>query len=136
MTVRAKNSGHLEPTSLNAKEPCGVRPSALKLLFDLPQFCSWRLNPRSCTLVWTLSALNLKPVLAAPGEMGKGNGILSPPARLDLGYVVPDGLAGKESARNAGDMASIPGLGRSHGEGNGNPLQHSCLKNPLDRGCW
>ena len=43
---------------------------------------------------------------------------------------------GKESACNAGDLGWIPGLGRSPGEGNGNPLQYSCLKNPMDRGAW
>ena len=40
----------------------------------------------------------------------------------------------KVSALNAGDLGSIPGLGRSPGEGNGNPLQYSCLENPMDRG--
>ena len=43
---------------------------------------------------------------------------------------------GKESACNAGDLGLIPGLGRSPGEGNGNPLQYSCLENPTDRGAW
>ena len=43
---------------------------------------------------------------------------------------------GKESACNAGDSGLIPGLGRCPGEGNGNPLQHSCLENPMDRGAW
>ena len=43
---------------------------------------------------------------------------------------------GKECACNAGDPGSMPGLGRSPGEGNGNPLQHSCLENPKDRGAW
>ena len=42
----------------------------------------------------------------------------------------------KASACNAGDPGSVPGLGRSPGEGNGNPLQYSCLKNPMDRGAW
>ena len=46
----------------------------------------------------------------------------------------PDGSDDKASACNAGDQGSIPGLGRSPGEGNGNPLQHSCLENPMDRG--
>ena len=46
----------------------------------------------------------------------------------------PGGSDGKESACNAGDPASIPGWGRSPGEGNGNPLQYSCLENPMDRG--
>ena len=40
------------------------------------------------------------------------------------------------SACNAGDLGSIPGPGRSPGEGNGNPLQYSCLENPMDRGAW
>ena len=42
----------------------------------------------------------------------------------------------KVTARNVGDPGSIPGLGRSPGEGNGNPLQYSCLENPMDRGAW
>ena len=42
----------------------------------------------------------------------------------------------KASACNAGDLGSIPGLGRSPGEGNGNPLQYSRLENPIDRGAW
>ena len=48
----------------------------------------------------------------------------------------PGGSDGKESACNAGDPGSIPGLGRSHGEGNGNPPQYSCLENSMDRGVW
>ena len=43
---------------------------------------------------------------------------------------------GKESACNAEGLGSIPGLGRSPGEGNGNPLQSSCLDSPMDRGAW
>ena len=43
---------------------------------------------------------------------------------------------GRESACNAGDTGSIPGSGRSPAEGNGNPLQYSCLENPMDRGAW
>ena len=42
----------------------------------------------------------------------------------------------KASAYNAGDPGSIPGLGRSPGEGNGSPLQYSCLENLMDRGAW
>ena len=48
----------------------------------------------------------------------------------------PDGSEGKMSACNAGDLSLILGLGRSPGEGNGNPLQNSCLDNPMDRGAW
>ena len=50
------------------------------------------------------------------------------------GWGLPGGSDCKESACNAGDPGSIPGLEGSPGEGNGNPLQHSCLENPLDRG--
>ena len=48
----------------------------------------------------------------------------------------PGGSGGKASACNAGDLGSIPGSGRSPGEGNGNPLQYSCLENPMDREAW
>ena len=46
------------------------------------------------------------------------------------------GLAGKESAYKVGDLGSIPGLERSTGGGHGNPLQYSCLENPMDREAW
>ena len=48
----------------------------------------------------------------------------------------PGGSDGKASACSVGDPGSIPGLGRSPGEGNGNPLQYSCLENPMDGGAW
>ena len=51
-----------------------------------------------------------------------------------LGF--PWWLSGKKYACNAGDMGSIPESGRSPGEGNDNPLQYSCLENPMDRGAW
>ena len=48
----------------------------------------------------------------------------------------PGGFEGKASACNAGDPGSIPESGRSPGEGNGNPLQYSCLENPMNGGAW
>ena len=51
-------------------------------------------------------------------------------------YGLPCSSDGKESACNAGNPGLIPGLGRSPGEGNGNPLQYSCLENSMDRGVW
>ena len=48
----------------------------------------------------------------------------------------PVNLAVKTVLANSGDMVSIPELGRSPGEGNGNPLQYSCLENPVERGAW
>ena len=50
--------------------------------------------------------------------------------------VFPCSSVGKETACKAGDSGLIPELGRSPGEGNGNPLQYSCLENPMDRGAW
>ena len=48
----------------------------------------------------------------------------------------PDGSELKNPPANAGDVGLVPGSGRSPGEGNGNPLQYSCLGNPTDRGAW
>ena len=48
----------------------------------------------------------------------------------------PDGAEGKAFACNERDLSSIPGLGRSFGEGNGNPFQYSCLENSMDGGAW
>ena len=50
--------------------------------------------------------------------------------------VFPGGSHGKESSCNAGDLGSILGSGKSPGEGNGYPFQHSCLGNPMDRRAW
>ena len=64
---------------------------------------------------------------------------LSHPSRLLQNkphWGFPGGSDGEESACNAGDPGSIPGLGRSPGEGNGNPFQCFCLENPMDRGAW
>ena len=48
----------------------------------------------------------------------------------------PGGSDGKASVYNVGDLGSIPGSGRLPGEGNGNVLQYSCLRSPMDRGTW
>ena len=53
-----------------------------------------------------------------------------------VGKTFPDSSVGREPACNAGDPGSIPGSGRFPGEGNGKPLQYSCLENPMDRGSW
>ena len=53
-----------------------------------------------------------------------------------LSIVFHRGAEGKESTCNAEDLDSIPGSGRSPGEGNDNPLQYSCLENPMDKGAW
>ena len=61
-------------------------------------------------------------------------GIALESARKILDF--PGNSDSKESACNVGDQGSIPGLGRSPGDRNGNPLQYSCLENPMDRGDW
>ena len=53
---------------------------------------------------------------------------------INMGF--PGGSVIKNLPTNAGDVGSIPELGRSPGEGNGSPLQYSCLQNPTDRGAW
>ena len=70
-------------------------------------------------------------------EIGKLFCIIQMGPKCDDIYLkrgIPGGSEGKASACNAGDLGLIPGLGRSPGEGNGNPLQYSCLENPMDRG--
>ena len=54
--------------------------------------------------------------------------------QVSMGF--PGGAEVKASACDVGDLGSIPGSGRSPGEGNGNPLQHSCRENPIDGGAW
>ena len=67
-----------------------------------------------------------KPKTAARGKEG-----------LDLRNIgFPGGSDSKASACNVGDLGLIPGSGKSPGEGNGNPLQYSCLDNPMDGGSW
>ena len=57
-------------------------------------------------------------------------------ASFGVFMVTPGGSEVKASARNVGDLGSIPGSGRSPGEGTDNPLQYSCLENPRDGGAW
>ena len=67
-----------------------------------------------------------------PGELELGS-----PALEDRFFTTrPHSSDGKESVCSVGDLGSIPGSGRSPGEANGNPLQYSCLKNPMDIGAW
>ena len=72
---------------------------------------------------WTLSSVYCRPLKLF--DQKKNNK-----------YVLPCWLSSKEFICNAGDMGSIPGLGRYLGEGNDNLLQYSCLENPMDRGAW
>ena len=64
------------------------------------------------------------------------NFLINSPCPFACSLDFPGGSDGKASAYNAGGLGSIPGLGRSPGEGNGNPLQYSYLENPMDGGTW
>ena len=55
---------------------------------------------------------------------------------IDIVYGFPGGSVVKNPPANAGDVGLMPGLGRSPGEGNGNPFHYSCLGNHMDRGAW
>ena len=73
----------------------------------------------------------------SPGDLSKpGIEHRSPELLPDGFHQLPGGSEAKASASNVGDLDLIPGLGRSPGEGNGNPLQYSCLENPMEGGAW
>ena len=70
-------------------------------------------------------------------QIGEGGRATTPDQKGDYGGLgFPDSSDGKESTCNAGDLGSIPGLGRSPSEGIDYPLQYSCLENLMDRGAW
>ena len=73
-------------------------------------------------------------VSVVPSKYLSVSHILSYRIFSQLGF--PSGSNGKEPSCNVRDPCSIPGSGRSSGEGNGNPLQYSCLQNPMHRGAW
>ena len=89
-------------------------------------FFSLVLNPRYYGPVWLNSKHTVYALCIAYINLFK------PHKQPHRGF--PGGSGCKESACNAGDPGSIPGLGRPPGEGKGNPLQYSCLENPMDRG--
>ena len=78
-----------------------------------------------------------KPVAGLRGCSNHGHGFESSSSALFLsGQSCPGGSEVKASACHEGDLGSLPGSGRSPGEGNGNPFQYSCLENPMDGGAW
>ena len=87
------------------------------------------------TLIWDFQLQNCEKFLLLKSPTC---GTLSwQPSQINIAYLgFPGGSEVKMSACNAGDLGLIPGLGRSPGEGNGNPLQYSCLENPIDGGAW
>ena len=102
------------------------------LVVDLEEANRVAVKILHCKLSWDILIFNLYPVFIGHIRYMK----------LSIKYTAinrrgfPGGSDGKESACNAGDLGSIPGLGRSPGGENGNPLQYSCLENSMDRGTW
>ena len=91
------------------------------------------LFPRSCIILTVIILNFFSRKLPISTSFSCFFGILSVPSS---GTYFPGGSNGKASAYSAGDSGSTPGSGRSPGEGNGNPLQYSCLENPMDGGAW
>ena len=73
-------------------------------------------------------------IVLTESSLFKNRATILPSLLRRMGF--PGGSDGKESACNSEDAGSIPGSGRSPGEGNGNPLQYFCLENPMDRETW
>ena len=102
------------------------RPQRLPFLRAAPcagpprQPLSWR-GPCVCSQCWRVSQRDTQKLRCLRSRMVSG---------------LPGGSDGKAPVYNVGDPGSIPGSGRSPGEGTGNPLQYSCLENPMDRGAW
>ena len=94
-----------------------------------PQRCSLGPDPHFVLLTVALNLFSLRSSSCHSINSAFFEGLLSSVVR-DF----PGGSDGKASAYNAGDLGSIPGSGRSPGEGNSNPLQYSCLENPVDGG--
>ena len=122
-------------TEINSKwiKDLNVRPEAIKLLqentgsklFDIG------LNLISLDMSHQAGETNAK---VNKWEYTKLKSFLAQQRKVSISLDFPGGSDGKVSAYNTGDQSSIPGLGRSPREGNGNPLQYSCLEDPMDRG--
>ena len=87
-------------------------------------------------ILWSEGPLSLTPNSLKQGshsEYGEGVWVMH---RIRCRAQMSGGSDSKASAYNVGDLDSIPGLGRSPGEGNGNPLQYPCLENSMDGGAW
>ena len=124
----------------------GLITRSLSILSGTSLVSLWFVSPAGGTLLWTASALSHDPPTSRFSSRETGERKLSKvrvftlPCFLispqPLVYGFPWWLNSKESACNAGDAGSVPGLRRSPRKGNGKPLQYSCLGPPLDRGAW
>ena len=113
------------------------------LTFEAKQALSWGFPCGSASKEspCNVGDLGLIPRLGRSAGEGKGHPLQYSGLESSMDCIVgfPVGASSKELPANAGvvrDLGSIPGSGRSRGEGNGNPLQSPCLENPMDRGAW
>ena len=113
------------------------------LTFEAKQALSWGFPCGSASKEspCNVGDLGLIPRLGRSAGEGKGHPLQYSGLENSMDCVMgfPVGASSKELPANAGvvrDLGSIPASGRSRGEGNGNPLQSSCLENPMDRGAW
>ena len=112
-----------------------------KRVFSMTSAFSWQKSINLCPASFRPPRPNL-PVtrcfltsyFCIPAPYNKRTSFLGVSSKRSCAF--PGGSEVNVSARNAGDVGSIPGLGRSPGERNGNPLQYSCLENPMDGGAW
>ena len=104
------------------------------MLYDIT--CMWNIKYDTNAFIYKTDTGSERSDLWLPRgrDGGKRLGWELGASRWKLG--IPCSSVSKESAWNSGDPGSIPGSGRNPGEGNGNPLQYSCLENPTDRGAW
>ena len=108
-----------------------------------PLLCSLT-HSRYSVSIWWMNEFGNDPTQSLPNIMYSINASWMRMKQANLArlpsfeprFHFPGGSDSKTSAYNVGDPGSIPGLGRSPGEGNGNPLQYSCLENPMDGGAW
>jgi len=122
------------------------RPSVLGLLPGTssgPEICQFHFSLSLCPglciqLTWVSVATWDKdsPIHLSLRDSSAGNVFYIIVALMDGGNGLPGGSDSKETSCNAGDLDLIPGSGRSPREGNGCPLQYSCLENSMDRGAW
>ena len=92
---------------------------------------------KRCLLLWRKAMANLDSILKSRDiTLLTKVHLVKAMVFLVVFWGLPYSSDGEESACNEGEAGSIPGSGRSPGEGNGNPLQYSCLGNPMDRGAW
>ena len=122
-----KNDTTYTPASFKVMVKRGVTPWYLSEIV-----CTWESSINKVNIKLLIIIVSLWRKKKAQNKVEDLPIIWWSPTTTDLPYRSD----GKESACNAGDPGSTPGLGRSSGEGNGNSLQYSCLENPMDRGTW